>query len=315
MNRYPFLPTLAALLAALLVSACSSEIPLLIRQGPVDSPAPALVREQVGDYVGRQVRWGGMLIGTENGADVTRLTVLAQPLGRDGEPGYDDDTSLGRFIAVVPAFLDPKVYTPDRLVTVTGTLRGSELGKVGEHPYRYPVVEAQAWHLWPGPAATPYGYPYPGWYDPWYGPGWYGPWYDPWYYPWYYPWYHPRDHDFAWRRLHPHPGMAPGPDAGPGPPEHRHRHPEPRHTRERPDTGAAPRRGHGATHPPRDHAVQRRHPGQREARGQPDAGAPRQRERSADIGRKDRSPEGRVQERSRGFQPEGRGFRLPFQRR
>ena len=97
--------------------------------------------------MGQQVRWGGTIIETGNRENATRLTVLGRPLYKGGEPEFTDD-SAGRFIAIVPEFLDPKVYAPDRRVTVTGTLSSTEAGKVGEHPYTYPVVQAEAWYLW-----------------------------------------------------------------------------------------------------------------------------------------------------------------------
>jgi outer membrane lipoprotein len=220
LHRCIALPALATLLAALLLGGCASQVPLLIRQAPPGNPALVQVRAQVDDYVGQTVRWGGLLIATDNQERSSRLTVLAWPLGSDGMPGYSDDSD-GRFIAIVPAFLDPAVYAADRLVTVTGTLVRSETGLVGEHPYAYPVVEAQAWYLWPAPAAAPRGhYRYPGWYDPWYGPSWYSPWYDPWYSPgWYYPYRYP-----YWRpHVHPKPAQGgfdgkhphPGPDGRP----------------------------------------------------------------------------------------------------
>lgn len=205
--------TLPALLAVLLLAGCTSQIPLAIRQGP-DSPAPAVVRENLGAYAGQAMRWGGLLLETQNRAEVTRLIILARPLSRDGEP-VGSDTSLGRFIAIVPGFLDPKIFAPDRLVTVTGILRGSERGKVGAHDYLYPVIEAAAWHLWPEPE-PPYGTPYPWWYDPWYGPWWYGGWYDPW---WYDPWYYPRWYPHL--RPPKHRPPPPAPDSTPIPPPHR----------------------------------------------------------------------------------------------
>jgi len=70
----------------------------------------------------------------------------ARPLSRVGEPRSTDD-STGRFFALVPRFLDPEVYAPDR--RLTGAVRGSEPGLVGKHTSRYPLVEAQAWYLWP----------------------------------------------------------------------------------------------------------------------------------------------------------------------
>ena len=138
-----------------------------------------MVREQIGDYRDQQVRWGGAIIETENLADTTRLVVLSRPLFRDGEPRLTDENT-GRFIAIVPGFLDPNDYASRRRVTVTGTLQGSQLDKVGEYPYRYPVVEAQAWYLWPRDTDRYHYYDDPWWYDPW--------WYRPWGYrsPWYY---------------------------------------------------------------------------------------------------------------------------------
>lgn len=170
------------LLIGLMLSACASQVPPAIRQAPADNPSTATVRADVTSYQGRQVRWGGRLIETENRENTTWLTVLAATsLTRDGEPQNGDDSG-GRFIAIVPEFLDPKVYAANREVTVTGTVLRTETLPVGKFPYTYPVVQATAWYLWPEDTAPPYyGYPYPGWYSPWYGP-WAGPWYaSPWY--------------------------------------------------------------------------------------------------------------------------------------
>jgi len=164
------------LLLTLLVSACASQVPPLIREAPADSPSLAQVRAHAADYLGRQVRWGGTIIETGNRENATRLTVLGRPLYKAGEPEATDD-SAGRFIAIVPEFLDPEVYAPERQVTVTGTLLRTEAGKVGEYPYTYPVVQVEAWYLWPVVSEQPYGYPDPWWYDPWYYRPWYGPWY------------------------------------------------------------------------------------------------------------------------------------------
>jgi len=309
MHRYHTLVATAALLAALLLGACASEIPLLIRDGPSDSPAPTVVREQTGDHLGRQVRWGGRLIETDNRVQDTRLTVLAQPLGKDGEPG-NEDVSLGRFIAVVPGFLDPKVYAPDRLVTITGTVQGSVPGMVGEHPYRYPVVAAQAWYLWPEANGAPYDYRYPGWYDPWYGPWWYGAWYDP--------WYHPRWFDTpGWRSQH-HPKPPPGHDTAPGPPVSRQHTPEHRHAQQRPDGGGAPHHAHGEAHPRGTPAADRDHGKRRVTREQPDAGVPNQAGYGAENSREIRPRLRGFHVPAQGFQPDyresDRGFRLPFRR-
>jgi len=304
--------TLTALLFALLLGACTSQVPLLIRQGPVNSPAPEAMRDQADDYMAQQVRWGGILIATDNRADATWLTILARPLDSDGKPGHGDD-SIGRFIAVVPEFLDPQVYAADRLVTVTGTVVRTEPGKVGDHPYSYPVVAAQAWYLWPVATAaygSRYADYYDGWYDPWFGPWWYGPWHDPWYYHRWYPYNYP-----FWQ-MRRHAGQTPVPDTGPPAlPEHRHRHVE-HHTPPDRAVDDGPRHYDRAADRHRDSPGVPRHPPiQHEAREPRDNRFTRDHERSVDFNREERTLE-------RGFHPRfqmnergsDRGFRLPFRR-
>ena len=169
------------LLLALLLSGCASQIPQIIREAPADSPSLAQVREQAADHLGQPLRWGGTIIETDNRENTTWLTVLGRPLYKDGEPKSTDDSD-GRFIAIVPEFLDPKVYAADRRITITGTLLRTEDGKVGEHAYTYPVVQAQAWYLWARETEWPYRYG-----DPWYPRPWwyhrgYHPYGDPYYY-------------------------------------------------------------------------------------------------------------------------------------
>jgi len=172
------------LLVSILLAGCTSQIPQNIRQAPPNNPSIEQVRNSTLENPIWLVRWGGEILETENLENETRFTVLASKLSKSGEPGTTDD-SEGRFIAIVPVFLDPKVYAPGRYLTVSGTLLRFEDRKVGEFAYRYPVVQANSYYLWPEEITPAYGYPYPGWYDPWF--------YDPWFYrPWYprrYPYY------------------------------------------------------------------------------------------------------------------------------
>lgn len=174
-NIYPL--GLAAML--LLLGACATRAPLPIRQPPPDNPELQQVLAEPDDYRGRAVRWGGTLLTTENRESDTWLTILALPLDDNGKP-RDGDLSPGRFIAVIPRFLEPTLYSQERKITVTGTIQGSETRKVGEFPYRYPIVQVEHDFIWPAEPELSDDYRYPRWrYDPWY--------YDPWYYPYYRP--------------------------------------------------------------------------------------------------------------------------------
>jgi outer membrane lipoprotein len=154
------------MLLALLLGACASPVPQAIRVAPPDAPSLAAARAVPGEHLGQRVRWGGTIIETDNLESATRLTVLGRPLGSAGRPRWSDE-SAGRFIAIVPEFLDPKLYAPDRRLTVAGTLLRTETGKVGEHPYTYPVVEADVWYLWPLEEDWRRRHPDPWWHDPW----------------------------------------------------------------------------------------------------------------------------------------------------
>lgn len=170
------------LILMMLMTACSSSIPVEIRQTVNNAPGVAQLRDQPDSYISQPVRWGGMILETENKQDTSWLTIIAFPLSVNGEP-QTSARSSGRFIALVNEFLEPLVYSRDRLITVKGSFLKTETLKIGEYPYVYPVIEVDHYYLWPKKQAPRYvDYP-PYWgYDPWFYPG--------------YPWPHPHRHLF-----------------------------------------------------------------------------------------------------------------------
>lgn len=172
------------------LSACQSNIPEQIRQGIESSPSVAQVREAPQKYVSQSIRWGGLILETENRQDTSRLTVMALPLSDKGKPRIYDQ-SPGRFIAVINKFVEPLEFSRDRQITFSGIISGAEKIKVGDFPYEYPVIQVDQYHLWPKPVPT---------VDPYYPDYWR---YDPWYYPGFSPWYYPYRHYPI--RLVPHP--------------------------------------------------------------------------------------------------------------
>ena len=169
------------LLAYALVSACATNIPTEISQPLEGSPGVEQVRQQPAAYLSQKVRWGGIIVQTENKHDTSELTIVALPLADNGEPN-DSDNSPGRFIAVIDKFIEPQVYSPDRKITLTGRVLKTETRKVGEFPYAYPVIKVEHYYLWPPEPEQVYiDYPPYLWYDPYY----------PWRYPYYpYPYYY-----------------------------------------------------------------------------------------------------------------------------
>lgn len=172
-----------------MVAGCASNVPQAIRSDVAHPIRIEQVRAAPERFVAVPVRWGGEIIAVENRERSTWVEVLAHALQSDGRP-KTDTTPQGRFLAVVPGFLDPAVYAPGREFTVTGRLTATEVRKVGDFSYDYPLVESEAHHLWPIPLPMR---------DPWYDPYYYDPWYPGYRDPFYrYPYYrHPR-YPYPW---------------------------------------------------------------------------------------------------------------------
>jgi len=189
MNYFTLFKSLVCLIFVSLLVACSSSIPAEIRLEPDGAPNVAKVREQVDLHISQPVRWGGVILNTENHENSSWVTIISQPLTAKGKP-KSSKRSEGRFIAIVNGFLEPLEFSDDRQITVTGHIGSSKTQKVGEYMYEYPVVEVDNYYLWPKKVEPNYvnRYTYPYHY------------YDPWYYPDYYYW--PNRYRYPYRLNH-----------------------------------------------------------------------------------------------------------------
>jgi outer membrane lipoprotein len=140
------LPIISAA-AMLLLAGCASQVPLEIRQPPPENLTILEVRDHSEQYKGSRVRWGGNIASVENRNDETWVEIVASPLDGQGRPRYDD-RSMGRFIARIPGFLDPEVYSWGRSVTVYGEVESSLVRPIGEYPYTYPLIRSLSYQLW-----------------------------------------------------------------------------------------------------------------------------------------------------------------------
>jgi outer membrane lipoprotein len=177
MKRLPvYMLSIAALLGG-----CASVVPEAIRQAPPGDARIAEVRRDPSSFIGATVRWGGHVVSVRNRRDETVVELVGRRLDDEGRP-REEDASEGRFLARVPGFLDPSIYSAGRELTVRGKVERAVEESIGEHRYVYPQVAAEHTYLWPPrPAPLP-----PHYYDPWWNP-----WY-PWGWPYYpYPYYPP----------------------------------------------------------------------------------------------------------------------------
>lgn len=147
------------LLALLFVSACASQVPVLIKLPPVPDPEFQQVKNNITPFLNQYVRWGGKIISIENKENSSWIEILVNPLNSYGRPGANDNYK-GRFIAKIDGFLDPEHYAKDRKLTVYGKVESSLTRKIDDHPYNYPLVNAKVYYLWPEYRNARYQYPY-----------------------------------------------------------------------------------------------------------------------------------------------------------
>ena len=152
------------LLMIITITRCASSVPSVIRTPPPNNPTVDEVRNNPQRFMDSQVRWGGTIAVVENRQSETQVEIVARKLQSNGRP-KEEYESGGRFQAKIPGFLDPVIFEKGRSFTVVGSIKGEISGKIGEHPYRYPIVEVTDYYLWsPLPKRIYYD---PWFYDPW----------------------------------------------------------------------------------------------------------------------------------------------------
>lgn len=169
---------MCGLALAVVLGGCASAFPREVMRDVATAVTAADLRRDPVVYKGARVIMGGEILSTQPKTGQTEIELLARRL-RDDDSPEQSDRSPGRLLLRSPDFLDPAVYAPGRRITVIGTVSGEEERKVGELPYRYPVITVERIRLWAQDVGQ-YGsyYPWPGWpYGPYYGPYYYDPYY------------------------------------------------------------------------------------------------------------------------------------------
>ena len=137
---------------------------------------PALTFERLlgtpEEFIGKRVMLGGAIVETRNLPEGTEIEIVQKEIDFTGYPEAGNETG-GRFILFNKGFLEPEIYSKGRGITGVGKIRGTQIGKVGERPYEFLVIEAEELKLLDDIERNPYFYP-PYW-DPWYRPHSYAP--------------------------------------------------------------------------------------------------------------------------------------------
>lgn len=135
------------LLVTGLLAACATA-PKFDTTGVDFSITPARAVAENASLQGTPLLWGGIIIASSNLKQETQFEILAYPLDGNRRPDTGKQP-LGRFLAQQEGYLETADYTAGRLMTVSGTLQGTRIGRIGESEYTYPVLQVKQHYLWP----------------------------------------------------------------------------------------------------------------------------------------------------------------------
>jgi outer membrane lipoprotein len=134
------------ILATAMLGACTPP-PVLKPESPPASVAPVDAAALAEHYRGTQVVWGGEVLEVRNREQNSEIVVLAYPLD-SGQRPQRNESSAGRFIAIMPGYIERYDYPSHRYITFAGKLDGSRDDLIGEQHYSYALLKADTWHLW-----------------------------------------------------------------------------------------------------------------------------------------------------------------------
>ncbi|MFC4527843.1 Slp family lipoprotein [Dyella halodurans] len=146
-----------ALPASLMLLAACAPAPIYKPTTNTVAITPDAVAHEPEHYANADVIWGGRIVGVHNLPDRSEIEIVGYPLDSSQRPKAEGG-GWGRFIAVMPGFVEPYNYPSGALITLAGRVSGSRAGEVGEASYVYPLVGVVQSHLWT-PAEMHSGHP------------------------------------------------------------------------------------------------------------------------------------------------------------
>ncbi len=147
LSLHTLIPAFSALALAGLLAGCA---PAPIYKVAPNAPVvlPAQVAQSPEPYQGQTVVWGGTVVQVNNYNDHSEIEILSHPLDSSQRPQLSSNNANGRFIAVLPGFVEPLNFRPGAPITVMGTIEGTFAGHVGQAPYVFPRVKVSQHHEW-----------------------------------------------------------------------------------------------------------------------------------------------------------------------
>ena len=112
------------------------------------APSPYAVTEAPQEYLDQPVVWGGMILEVKNFERYSEIEILAFPLDDKQQP-LIQLADQGRFIALVPGYVEGEDFAAGRYVSLIGSVTGGRNGRLRNGSYYWPEVALDRLKVWP----------------------------------------------------------------------------------------------------------------------------------------------------------------------
>ena len=138
----------SAIALGMLTLAACAPAPIYKPSSATVATAPNIVAQSPDRYANADVIWGGTVVQVSNFTDRSEVEIVAYPLDSSQRPKLDNNGGWGRFVAVMPGFVEPFNYPTGALITLAGRITGTRPGNVGQAAYVFPTVSVAQSHVW-----------------------------------------------------------------------------------------------------------------------------------------------------------------------
>lgn len=138
----------STLATGLLALAACAPAPIYKASPSTVSTAPNIVAQSPAQFTNADIIWGGRVVEVRNLTDRSEVEIVGYPLDSSQRPKLDNNGGWGRFIAVMPGYVEAFNYPTGALITLTGRVTGTRDGNVGQANYVFPLVSVAQSHVW-----------------------------------------------------------------------------------------------------------------------------------------------------------------------
>jgi outer membrane lipoprotein len=137
----------SALVVAVALSGCVTAPAFDVLPSGTAPPAHRVAAEPQ-RWIDHPVVWGGMILEVRNFEHHSEIEMLGYPMDDKQRPLLELPDE-GRFIALLPGYVEARNYPQGRFLSLVGRITGERRGSIRSAEYVWPEVDVDRVYLWP----------------------------------------------------------------------------------------------------------------------------------------------------------------------